>query len=277
MFSDSGSLWAKWHKQHHLRNVNFWALEELSTDSWILKSLLQLRPLAERFLRSSVGNGTKTSFWFDTWTPLGLLIKLIGVDGPRSLRLPLKATVAAASTTEGWRIPSPRSESQLLLHAHLTTIQVPSLSHEEDCFDWIVNDVNCRGFSSTMTWEVVRTRKQIKAWSKLVWFKGCVPKHAFNMWVANLNRLPMRVRLVSWGMNIPKECCLCSRLEETRDHLFITCEYNSVIWRIIFSRLSPSQLRLRSWSELLIWTSCNFTEGPSLLRLIVTQAVVFHL
>lgn len=65
LFSGNMSLWAQWHKHYHLRNANFWAVELNSSDSWIWKSLLELRPTAERFIRSIVGNGMRTSFWFD--------------------------------------------------------------------------------------------------------------------------------------------------------------------------------------------------------------------
>nr|VDD48719.1 unnamed protein product [Brassica oleracea] len=45
------------------------------------------------------------------------------------------------------------------------------------------------------------------------------------MWVANMDRLPTRARLASWGLQIPTACCLFSALVETRDHLFITRNY----------------------------------------------------
>lgn len=113
--------------------------------------------------------------------------------------------MAKACSTEGCSIPSPRSDSQLRLHMHLTTISLPSRSFVDDTYYWVVNEVNCRGYSSLMTWNAVRPRGEIKDWANLVWFKGCVPKYAFNMWVSNLNRLPTRMRLASWDMNVPKE------------------------------------------------------------------------
>lgn len=81
-----------------------------------------------------------------------------------------------------------------------------------------MDEVNCRGYNSSKTWDAVSPRAEKKSWSSSVWFKGSIPKHAFNMWVAQLNRLPTRARLASWGILNNTDCCLCGREDETRDH-----------------------------------------------------------
>jgi hypothetical protein len=114
-------------------------------------------------------------------------------------------------------------------------------------------------------------------WASSIWFKGAIPKHAFNMWVAQLNRLPTRQRLASWGMNISTTCCLCSASTETRDHLLINCHYSAAIWRLVLLRLNPQRQGFLSWDELLSWTRLHSTAAPSLLRKLVAQATVFHI
>lgn len=116
LFSKSGSLWVAWHKHHHLRNSSFWTLNDHVNDYWTWKTLLKLRPLAERFVKCSVGNGKIASFWFDSCTPLGPLIKVLEEEGPRSSRIPLNAKVDDACM-----LASPRSEQAMALHSHLTT------------------------------------------------------------------------------------------------------------------------------------------------------------
>lgn len=63
--------------------------------------LFRLKPLAERLLRSNIGNGQNTFLWHDHWTSLGPLIKLLGVEGPRALCIPMTAKVADACTSKG--------------------------------------------------------------------------------------------------------------------------------------------------------------------------------
>lgn len=186
LFSKHNSLWADWHKHHNLRGNSFWAVKESNQNSWTWNSLLKLRPLAENFIRCTVGNGRSTSFWFDHWTPLGPIIKLLGDNGPRDLRMPLCSTVAAACNEQSWQLAAPRSDSALSLQIHLTTLQLPSSSQAADSFAWEINGKCSFDYSAAKTWDVIRTRQDEKDWVGSVWFKGAVPKHAFNFWVAHL-------------------------------------------------------------------------------------------
>lgn len=184
---------------------------------------MRLREVAECFIECNIGNGKDASFWFDNWTPFGPLIKFIGSNGPRDLRVALNAKVSDASNSIGWTIADPRSDQALCLHIHLTSISLPSDAQGRDTYAWVVDNKNCNGFSSSITWEVLRPKADVVDWGGTVWFKGATPKHAFNMWIANLNRLPTKSRLARWGMNINTTCDFCSLEPETRDHLFLSC------------------------------------------------------
>lgn len=156
------------------------------------------------------------------------------------LRIPANAKVDDAFSHDGWILAHPRSEVAVSLHTYLTTVPLPTLSYNEDSFEWVVNEVDCSGFSSALTWEALRPREVEKDWADAIWFKGAVPRNAFNMWVAHLDRLPTRQRLAAWGVAPSSLCCLCSTMTETRDHLLVSCAFASVIWRLVFSRLVPT-------------------------------------
>lgn len=93
LFSNKSSLWADWHRHYSLARNSFWAVQESQQDSWMWKRLLKLRPVAVRFLQAHLGDGSRISFWYDVWTPLGQLISHIGANGPRNMRIPINATV----------------------------------------------------------------------------------------------------------------------------------------------------------------------------------------
>ena len=131
LLSKSPSLWADWHRSIHLSTQSFWAIEPVQADSWAWKRLLKLRTLAIRFCKSVLGNGRTTSFWFDNWTPLGQLITYLGPLGPRALRIRKEAVVADVARDSTWSLPHPRSQQEVDLHSHLTTITLP-LSHDID-------------------------------------------------------------------------------------------------------------------------------------------------
>ncbi|WZY73255.1 hypothetical protein YC2023_005495 [Brassica napus] len=275
--SRKDSLWANWHWEYSLKNDIFWEIKAGPQDSWTWKNLLKLRPLALIFCKSFINNGKDTSFWLDPWSPFGQLINYIGADGPRRLRLPRNAMVADAIDSNQWRLPHPRSNEELDLHAHLTTIVLPLPSDTVDIVAWIVDNYRMEEFSSGRLWNVLRPRQNEQPWADIVWYKGAVPKHAFNMWVANLDRLPTRARLLSWGMNINPLCPFCSREVETRDHLLLACEYSNDVWYYVFQRCGAPGTLIISWPELLSWIR-NAATGPlAILRRMATQATIYHL
>ena len=110
-----------------------------------------------------------------------------------------------------------------------------------------------------------------------VWFKGHVPKLAFNMWIANADRLPTRARLASWGIQISTSCCLCSHDVETRDHLLLTCSYSREVWNLVLTRLNPPLHAFQDWNELLSWIISTMTQSPIVLKKIAVQSTIYHL
>lgn len=195
--SNNDSLWVAWQKILHLRTKSFWEVDKSTHDSWTWKQLLKLRPEAMRFIKAELGNGKVICFWYDIWTPFGLLISYVGEGGPRSLRIPLEAKVVDAFDNVRWRLASPRSEASLDLPNY--------------CYEWCDDGVSSNQYLASTTWAAMRLRSDVKSWADLIWFKGHIPKHAFTMWAANYNSLPTRSRLFSWGMHVPKDCCLCGR------------------------------------------------------------------
>ncbi|KAG7537291.1 Reverse transcriptase zinc-binding domain, partial [Arabidopsis suecica] len=157
------------------------------------------------------------------------------------------------------------------------TISLPSDSLELDSYEWVVEDKICNGFSSSKSWAVLRPRADPVIWFNTVWFKGATPRHAFNMWVANLDRLPTKSRLARWGMNIDTRCGLCSNHHEDRDHLFITCDFALYLWHAVTSRLHLPRIDFSTWSELLVWTCIKHQLSPPTLRKLVAQSVVYNI
>lgn len=60
-------------------------------------------------------------------------------------------------------------------------------------------------------------------WWPMVWNKISSPRISFCLWLPCLDRLPVKVRLFSWGLIDDDVCPLCKIVPETRDHLFGQC------------------------------------------------------
>lgn len=275
LLSKSPSLWVDWHWSIHLFDKSFWSIEASASDSWAWRKLLELRPLALQFCKTKLGNGQEASFWYDVWTPLSQLIKYIGASGPRALRIQDNAVVADAVSNTVWSLPHPRSQKEVDLHSYLTTIELPLSTDVLDQHEWVAADSSFTIFRSSTTWELLRPREEIKDWVDVVWFKGGIPKHQFTMWIANYDRLPTRSRLAAWGLPLSPLCPLCSKHEETIDHLLLSCEFTIDVWKEVLLRcVSPSTM-FTTWAELLSWIRSSSSKRLTLLKKLAVQTLVF--
>ncbi|XP_018463233.1 uncharacterized protein LOC108834396 [Raphanus sativus] len=130
---------------------------------------------------------------------------------------------------------------------------------------------------SSNTWEALKPRHVPQDWYDIVWFKGSLPKHAFTMWIANYDKLPTKARLASWGVPVSPLCSFCSKEEESRDHLLLSCDYSQQVWSEVFARCQPPASTFTKWAELLSWIRHPRSKRAALLRKLAAQTVVFHL
>lgn len=113
-------------------------------------------------------------------------------------------------------------------------------------------------FCSSKTWDILHLSPPAVQWHEAIWFKGNIPKHSFIAWVLALNRMPMWDRLQNWSMNVPTTCLLCASTNETRDHIFFTCQYSMEFCTAIFaySGLAPPS----AFEDVLLWTKTCSTN-----------------
>lgn len=277
LYQENESLWAAWCKEHRLKAISLWSLDEAKQGSWIWKSILKLRPTAERFLRCHVGNGRTASFWYDQWTPLGTLITFLGPSGPRALGVPLHSTVADACTPVGWKLRHARSPAAETLQLHLCTVPIPSISTVSDTYVWEVENVALEAFSTKLTWEAIRNRRERQSWAENVWFKGAIPSQAFMMWMTHLDRLPTRERIAIWAVNTLDSCCVCNVYLESRDHLFLRCIFSEHLWVLVLQRLGYNPFRFHTWTAFMDWLGLRDNVCPLTLRRLAAQATVYSL
>ena len=73
------------------------------------------------------------------------------------------------------------------------------------------------------------------------------------MWQAQLDRLPTRARIAAWGVASLDTCCVCSSYVETRDHLFLRCDFSEQIWLLITKRLGYKPFLFHTWTAFVEW------------------------
>ncbi|XP_039007845.1 uncharacterized protein LOC120135683 [Hibiscus syriacus] len=118
--------------------------------------------------------------------------------------------------------------------------------------------------STRQIWEDLRIVAPKVAWHHLVWFSGRIPKHNIILWMAILDRLPTRVRLMRMGLVIENDRCLfCDLVPETRNHIFFECDYAKSLWKAILLLCGVNR-RVSHWEGELSWAA-HFLKGKSLL------------
>ncbi|GJX18962.1 putative reverse transcriptase domain, reverse transcriptase zinc-binding domain protein, partial [Tanacetum coccineum] len=71
------SLWVKWIHKYKLKGRCFWNIPLRGNMAWGWRKLLQLRPTVREFIWSKIGDGSRTSLWFDRWCDNGPLSNVI--------------------------------------------------------------------------------------------------------------------------------------------------------------------------------------------------------
>lgn len=123
----------------------------------------------------------------------------------------------------------------------------------------LVGDGTTRLLNSTMLATLTPNYTPI-SWSKIVWSRSLLPRHAIILWFACWKRLPTLHKLASCGIAVSDQCKLCERFQETQEHLFFNCPISKQIWTAVIGKLGCTTfaLNLDSTLEWLLnnhWTS----------------------
>ncbi|XP_048624011.1 uncharacterized protein LOC125592693 [Brassica napus] len=269
------SLWVAWFTKRILsRNINnFWALREKQSHSYTVKKLLRCRDLAFSWIKAKLGNGRNTMFWFENWTPFGGIKDFLRLPSSSFLGTRQNATVSDINHNGAWSLPSPRSEEQLALQTHLTTI---TLSTDEDSYIWSPEDKQLPSYSTGMIYKLITLHKPQVPWYTAVWTTKGIPKHNFLAWMMVLNRCPTKDMILSWGLQTNPNCLLCNNAVESRDHLYFVCPFSFEVWEAL--AIKSGCHPVRQWSHsLTTMQSLALPKHQKLLSLLSWQSTIYLL
>ncbi|XP_060210458.1 uncharacterized protein LOC132637380 [Lycium barbarum] len=113
-------------------------------------------------------------------------------------------------------------------------------------------------------------------WKCVMFHNAVKPKARFTMWLQLQNRLMTMDRLDKWGMQVDLQCVLCSKHNETRDHLFLHCEYSLFVWHKIKHWLQLNMFINTNWEQHLRWvvaSSKGKTQAAQIFRLAYAETI----
>ena len=227
LFTQSGSLWVAWVHTHLINDKCFGLKASDSTWGW--STSLKLRNDARLFLKYEVSDGKKIFLWHDHWHPDGVLYLKYGhriIDDAASKT---DAQVDSVLIDKQWHWRPARSEELVSFQSKLFSINL----REEDKALWSASSFG--RFSCAATGNKLRTKGNEVNWWNLIWFSLNIPRHSFIGWLAILNKLPTKERMLKWGFNVDGNCVFCRNAIETRNHIFFDYSFSKKIWRNVMA------------------------------------------
>ncbi|XP_060200486.1 uncharacterized protein LOC132628738 [Lycium barbarum] len=199
--------------------------------SQLWKKMLEARNDFEHAIWWEPRNGS-SSFWFDNWTGIGPLVKLI----PAGFQLNEDIEEVNEVMTHGtWNFE--------LLHHTLPAYVVEHIIAEliinekemtSDKAWWLLTSTDKFIVSNAL--EAIRQKKQDSWCFKIMWTKGLPYKISFFLWRVWHHKLPIDDVLARIGRNMVSICrCYTFPQQDTMTHLFLTGEFASDIWQIFSS------------------------------------------
>ncbi|XP_074266942.1 uncharacterized protein LOC141590236 [Silene latifolia] len=112
---------------------------------------------------------------------------------------------------------------------------------------------NMEHYSITLGYQWLNPDGDVVPWYPWMLNEWIIPKQQFICWLISHQRLLTQDRLLRMGVIQNNKCFLCGLREESLDHLFFACPFNSQCSSLVgdWCRIQMSQLNcIRWWAEL---------------------------
>lgn len=217
-----------------------------------------------------INDGKSTSLWFDIWVGDVALVDRLQISEGQPFPMGKNALVADIIERGRWELSRLPCDDELKKEI----LDVPTNFNIADQPQWRAN--RSMQFSLKLAIDSIRSRGNVDAWKKALWFKHHIPRYSFVSWLAILNRLPTADRLTEWGLNVSGRCLFCDQLE-SRDHLFLECNFSRTIWEEGL-RLSCTHCPCHGWSNIKEWIFqiCGISSFRYLVIKLLWTAVIYR-
>ncbi|GJT36586.1 putative RNA-directed DNA polymerase, eukaryota, reverse transcriptase zinc-binding domain protein [Tanacetum coccineum] len=196
--SNKESLWVRCILTYKLRGRSFWDIPLKADISWGWRKILKLRDTVRPFIKTKIGDGSKTLVWFDNWCALSPLIRFLAPREITNEGFNMQSKVANLVVNNAWIWP----HAWLLKAPNIGTIPAPNLVvHVPDVTRWCDANGNMLEFSVRNVWEALRDHGNEVPWHRLVWFPHSgmeldsplswliLAAAAYHVWIEHNNRL----------------------------------------------------------------------------------------
>ncbi|XP_058733826.1 uncharacterized protein LOC131605496 [Vicia villosa] len=125
-------------------------------------------------------------------------------------------------------------------------------------------------FNTNAMYKDLRGRHENQSWRKLLIQNYARPRACFTLWLAILNRLPSKDRLLKINIHTDGKCSFCGQ-SESIEHLFFLCSFTSNIWNHVMAWIGYSR-SCKGWEEEKKWL-CMETAKKGWRRCLLKLAI----
>nr|GEW18611.1 hypothetical protein [Tanacetum cinerariifolium] len=234
-----------WIHLHKIKDRNFWELPCRGKMSWAWRKVLQLRPFIRKFVWHSIGDGTRTSIWYDQWCSLSLLADFISTRDMFRAGLSTTSKVPDVMGTNSLEWPR---ELQVKYPSLLSILTPRLLIGSQDKLEWKSRSDTIKPFAVNTIWHSIRPRDE-------------------------------KDRLSSWDVNgsLVRGYSLCESQPDSHEHLFFECSFAMQVWRHMRDLVGLSHLP-RSFEVILDFVTPmakRRTSSSVVSKLVLVASVYF--
>ncbi|XP_071733821.1 uncharacterized protein [Rutidosis leptorrhynchoides] len=125
-----------------------------------------------------VGEGSRTSAWYDSWNDFGPLADVISHKEMHRHSYTESTLVLHLRNQNNWLWPP----EWISKYPMLAAIPFPDLTQQDKVY-WRDFEGNMVQFSSKVAWDTLRPHASEVVWYHMVWFSNYIPRHAFITWL----------------------------------------------------------------------------------------------
>ncbi|KAK9050851.1 hypothetical protein SSX86_030178 [Deinandra increscens subsp. villosa] len=200
-----------------LKGRSLWEFPDKKDKCWSWRNIMKCRAEVWSHCYSQLGDGSKTSVWFDLWHPLSPLCFFISPREINRAGLSLSLKVSDIIVEGNWAWPEEWDSRFPELFDYVPPLLVDG---NVDKVLWCNNEGNLVPFSSKVAFQDFSEVHPIVPWVNLVWFSQSIPRHGFILWLACRQRLLTQDKLLKWDKEDNLLCIFCQQQHDSHTHLF---------------------------------------------------------
>ncbi|KAK4389691.1 hypothetical protein Sango_2306100 [Sesamum angolense] len=231
--------------------------------------MIKLRPFFQRGLQYKVGDGLYFQLWQDIWHERGPLCVSLS-QGPNVTGLPIDTLLSRVMRHGQWNWPTSTDPD----FNELATQLSPIYANRPDQIVWRTRSGRFSTQSACSLFQPNRTKVECHT---LLHGRYKIPKHAFILWLAILEKLSTMDKI--WLSHGDIGCVLCDgQFVESHDHLFFKCQYSKRCLSLV-QRQVRFQWPIYYWQQGISWASKRWRSHHlfNVASRALLAALVYHL